>query len=162
MRAFLDANVLFSGALGGAAFDLLWELAARARIELLTSPYCYLEARTNLERKAPAALPRLDERMVQVRVTGHGTEHLAWALTLVAEKDAAVLAAARAAGAELLVTGDLRHFDHLMRRDDLPVAVVTVRTLLLDRAPDTPYLRRPDPLRLRRRGQGAGGATSGR
>jgi hypothetical protein len=47
-----------------------------------------------------------------------------------------------------------------MRRDDLPVAVVTVRTLLLDRAPDTPYLRPPDP--LRRRGQGAGGATSGR
>ena len=158
MRAFLDANVLFSGALGGAAFDVLWALAASKKIELLTSAYCYLEARTNLDRKAPGALPGLDERMLLVCVVKNDADHMPWALSLLPEKDAPVLAAARAAAADVLLTGDLRHFAHLMRRADLPVSVMTVRTLLLEhdvagpaaRASREPDTRGARPSRQRR------------
>ena len=104
MRAFLDANVLFSGALGGAAFDLLSALAASRKVELLTSANCYLEARKNLDRKAPDALPGLDKRMLLVRVVKNDADHMPWALSLLPEKDAPVLAAARAAAADVLLT----------------------------------------------------------
>jgi len=70
VKAFLDANVLFSAALGGEGFGLLWGLAERGAVELVTSSYCYLEARVNLERKAPAAIGRLGERMRVVGLVG--------------------------------------------------------------------------------------------
>ena len=135
LRASLAANVLFSAALGGDAFGLLWRLAERGVVELVTSSYCYLEARVNLERKAPAATGRLGERMRVVGLVAPGAEHAAWAVALLPEKDAAVLAAARAAGADVLLTGDLRHFGSLMTRADLPLLVATVRSFLLQGAP---------------------------
>jgi len=146
VKVFLDANVLFSAALGGAAFDLLWELCGRGAVELLTGQQCYLEARVNLERKRPESLGRLSDHMRVVKVVERGEEHDVWARELVPEKDAAVLADARAAGADVVATGDLRHFGSLMRRDDLPFRVVTVRGLLLTA---TPSRFRP---RSRRRG----------
>ncbi len=139
VRAFLDANVLFSAALGGDAFALLWRLAERGAAELVTSSYCYLEARVNLERKAPTVAARLGERMQVVGLVGPGSEHLAWAAALLPEKDAAVLAAARAAASDVLLTGDLRHFGALMTRTDLTPRVSTVRELLLRGGP------RPEP-----------------
>jgi uncharacterized protein len=131
VRVFLDANVLFSAALGGDAFGLLWRLAERGAVELVTSAYCYLEARVNLERKEPAAIDRLSERMQAVGLVGAGDEHVAWAAALLPEKDAAVLAAASGAGAAVLITGDLRHFASLMTLGDLTPRVTTVRGFLL-------------------------------
>jgi uncharacterized protein len=135
VRAFLDANVPFSSALGGDAFALLWRLAERGAVELVTSAYCYLEARVNLERKEPAAIDRLSERMQAVGLVGAGDEHVAWAAALLPEKDAAVLAAARGSGAAVLITGDLRHFASLMVLRDLTPRVFTVREFLLGGAP---------------------------
>jgi predicted nucleic acid-binding protein len=135
VRAFLDANVLFSAALGGEGFALLWGLAERGAVELVTSSYCYLEARVNLERKAPTAADRLGERMRVVGLVGPGAEYAAWAVALLPEKDAAVPAAARAAGADVLLTGDLRRFGSLMNQADLPLLVTTVRSFLLQGAP---------------------------
>jgi len=158
VKAFLDANVLFSAALGGEGFGLLWGLAERGAVELVTSSYCYLEARVNLERKAPAAIGRLGERMRVVGLVGPGAEHAAWAVALLTEKDAAVLAAARAAGADVLLTGDLRHFGSLMTRADLPLLVTTVRSFLLQgtpppersAAPSSHTWTRPERTRKRR------------
>jgi hypothetical protein len=59
---------------------------------------------------------------------------LAPARRFVAEKDAPVLAAARAARADVLVTGDLKHFGALMDRDDLPLRVRSPRAFLLEGA----------------------------
>jgi len=135
VRVFLDANVLFSAALGGEAFTVLWAIADRGAIALVTSAYCFVEAWTNLERKAPAAVPRLTERMAVVSIVGPGDEHREWASALLHAKDAAVLAAARGAGAAVLLTGDRRHFGALMVRADLVPRVATTRDFLLEGPP---------------------------
>ena len=80
----------------------------------------------------PDALDRYLELMERVRQVGAGDGQLEWAAQLVAAKDAPVLAAAVMAGAEVLVTGDLKHFGHLMTRRDLPLRVETVRMFLLE------------------------------
>ncbi|BAS26118.1 hypothetical protein LIP_0261 [Limnochorda pilosa] len=123
--------MLFSASLGGESFDLLWELAETAKVRFVTSVYCHTEARENLQRKRSTRLGKLVERMRSVELTGSGDEHLEWARSLLPEKDAPVLAAAAAAGASVLITGDRTHFGHLMDRADLPVRVMTVRSFLL-------------------------------
>lgn len=45
---FLDANILFSAALGGPAFGLLLELGSKGSLKLTTSRECLIEARTNI------------------------------------------------------------------------------------------------------------------
>jgi uncharacterized protein len=115
---FLDTNVLFSAALGGAAFDFLLELA-RAGALRLTS--CVVEAETNLRRKRPDRHGQLEQVVDLVLVEAHADhdEHVAWARELVHPADVHVLAPARRAGARYLVTGDTTHFGALMARDDL-------------------------------------------
>jgi hypothetical protein len=49
VRVFLDANVLFSMALGGPVFNAILEVAKRGRLHLPTSAFCYLEAWRNVE-----------------------------------------------------------------------------------------------------------------
>jgi predicted nucleic acid-binding protein len=61
VRIFLDANILFSAALGGRSFALLWELARAEKVTLLTSRYCRIEAERNLSRKRPASLKAFGE-----------------------------------------------------------------------------------------------------
>lgn len=58
------------------------------------------------------------------------SEHGSWASALVHAGDIHVLAAARAVQADVLVTGDLRHFGHLMDRSDLALRMRTVRAFL--------------------------------
>jgi predicted nucleic acid-binding protein len=130
---FLDANVLFSAALGGPAFKLIWELAGRGRISLVTSTQCRIEAESNLERKRPRAVEQLTRLLDDVEpAPTPTTKQVATARGLVPEKDAPVLAAALAAGAAVLVTGDIKHFGPLMERNDLPLKVRTPRALLLE------------------------------
>jgi predicted nucleic acid-binding protein len=130
---FLDANVLFSAALAGPAFELIWELARRRRIRLVTSTYCRIEADANLERKRPRSATRLAELLREVELVPEPTPvQIAAARRLVVEKDAWVLAAALATGANVLVTGDLKHFGALMERDDLPLRVRSPRAFLLE------------------------------
>lgn len=129
---FLDANVLFSAALGGPAFELIWELAHGEQIGLVTSAHCRIEAAANLERKRPRSAPGLGRLLSDVGLAPEPpAEVLASARRLVAEKDAPVPAAALAARADVLVTGDLKHFGALMDRDDLPLRVRTPRAFLL-------------------------------
>lgn len=109
---FLDANVLFTAARrpdGKAAF-LFHALDARRAgpWQLLSSPYVVEEARRNLARKFPDALLAWSvlERHLQI-VAQPAVARLALALP---EKDQPVWAAALAAGASHLLTGDLRDF----------------------------------------------------
>lgn len=130
---FLDANVLFSAALGGDAFALLLDLGRKKWIRLVTSSACCVEARTNLERKRPDELAQLSSVMKLVAITtaDHG-EHLDWASELIHPDDVHVLAAARASGASVLITGDIRDFGHLMNRTDIVPRVRTPRAFLLE------------------------------
>jgi predicted nucleic acid-binding protein len=130
---FLDANILFSAALGGEPFELLLALAAEGRIRLATSRACVAEAETNLERKRPEAAGALAEVLAAVRVEpDHAGEYAEWAAALVHSDDVHVLAGARAAAADVLLTGDRTHFGALMERDDLGLRVRTLRDFLLE------------------------------
>lgn len=120
IRVFLDANVLFSAALRPRDRDYaFFRLAREGGCVLLTSAYALDEARTNLAGKAPTALPRLDgEPVGALELVGEPTEAMT-ALSAaegLPEKDAPILAAAVAAAADLLVTGDRRHFGGLFGR----------------------------------------------
>lgn len=129
---FLDANVLFSAALGGPVFELLLDLGRAGIVRYTTSRACRTEAAVNLERKRPKRLGALAEVLAVVPDDApEGSEFEDWTRGLVAAGDAHVLAAARAAGASVLVTGDTRHFGALMDRDDLPLQVRTPRQFLL-------------------------------
>ncbi|PZA08203.1 MULTISPECIES: PIN domain-containing protein [unclassified Meiothermus] len=132
MRVFLDANVLFSAALGGEVFRLIWLLAERGRLELCTSLRCWLEAEFNLERKRPRAAPRLPLLMQRVQLVaepeGSGPpcdEPLKTLFKSLPDKDRPVLQAALQAQAQILLTGDLKHFGPLMQREDLPLRVLS-------------------------------------
>lgn len=130
---FLDANVLFSAAIGGPAFELLLTLASEARVSLLTSRACLAEAETNLERKRPEARAALAAVLTSVSLAGDELgEHGEWAAGLVHADDVHVLAATRAAGGDVLVTGDTTHFGPLMGRDDLGLRARTPRAFPLE------------------------------
>ena len=133
--AFLDANVLFSACLGGGSFELLIRLGREGRVRLVTSSTCEREARANLARKYPDQVAGLDPLLQVVDVLDTAaTEHRAWAAAHVHIGDVHVLAAARAVGADVLVTGDRTHFGHLMDlpagSDAMPIRVRTVRAFL--------------------------------
>lgn len=130
---FLDANVVFSAALGGPAFDLLLVLARQGFIRATTSRACRVEAEVNLQRKRPDRLEALADILSVVAADAPpGSEFEEWAGDLVESGDVHVLAAARAAGADILVTGDTTHFGALMERGDLPLKVRTPRQFLLE------------------------------
>jgi uncharacterized protein len=130
---FLDANILFSAALGGPALELLLELARSESIRLVTSAACVTEADTNLERKRADERGRLADVLTLVTVEAWDeSDHADWAAPLVDPDDVHVLAAARAAGADVLLTGDTTHFGPLMSRDDLGLRVRTLRAFLLE------------------------------
>lgn len=130
---FLDANILFSAAIGGPAFELLLDLARAGSIGLATSRACVLEAGRNLERKRSDCRPALTDLLTLVSIDAQEhPEHVDWATGLVDPEDVHVLAGARAVGADALLTGDLTHFGPLMERDDLGLHVRTLRAFLLE------------------------------
>jgi predicted nucleic acid-binding protein len=119
MRLFLDANVLFTAAHNpeGRSAAIV-DLARQGRCSLLTSPHAATEARRNIRVKYPEVLGRLDGLFEVVEMVGEASPAdvagvLEQQLPL---KDAPVLAAAIASGAEVLVTGDRMHFGHLFGR----------------------------------------------
>jgi predicted nucleic acid-binding protein len=136
---FLDANVLFSAAVGGEVFDLLFQLELRGKVRFVTSRACELEARRNLERKRPDKTDALaDILRAAPPADVDPSEHLSWARALVGDADAHVLAAARSLAAVTLVTGDLTHFGLLLERGDLPLTIRTPRAFLMEGPPRRP------------------------
>jgi len=116
MRLFLDANVLFAAAHSpdGRA-RALFELANRGQCTLITSAHAIEEARRNVAVKSPSSLEALVDLLgILDCVPEAGPRLVAWAAELgLPPNDAPILAAAAAAEADSLVTGDRTHFGHL-------------------------------------------------
>ncbi|MCG6948302.1 MAG: PIN domain-containing protein [Acidobacteria bacterium] len=133
MRLFLDANVLFSAAqaIDGRARGL-FRLAENGFCELVSSTHAINEARRNILVKHPSAandLEVLTDHLTRVPEGGPGL--VSWATGHgLPENDAPILAAAAAADADLLVTGDRRHFGQLFGKTVGKVRVVPLREAL--------------------------------
>ena len=116
-QLFLDANVLFTAAHnpdGKAA--LVIELGMAGHFSLFTSEYALEEAHRNLTAKYPHCLSQLKLllRSINIAPTNFSAPFPA---SLVA-KDAAIFQAATTCKATHLLTGDTKHFGHLMNRPE--------------------------------------------
>jgi predicted nucleic acid-binding protein len=127
-RVFLDANVLFSAAWrADSGLTRLWEIAS---LHLVTSPYAADEAERNLARKRPDGMARLTALLDRVEIStalvslddGHGLP----------PKDAPILAAAIGSRCEVLLTGDIADFGHLIGRTLQGVRILTASMLLAE------------------------------
>jgi predicted nucleic acid-binding protein len=129
VRIFLDANILFSAAHSpeGGAREL-FRLAAAGRCALFSSPHAMLEARRNLAVKSETGSSHLEGLVVSVRlVPDAGPKLVSRARSFgLPENDGPILAAAIAAGVDLLVTGDRKHFGHLFGSSVGRVRIVTL------------------------------------
>ena len=117
-RLFLDANVLFTAAHnpnGKAAF--LISLGRSGLFQLVTSTYAREEARRNLERKYPNGLTAFERILLDIHII-KTTSDLSCPAGL-PEKDLPIYLAAHACKADVLLTGDLRDFGHLMHAPEL-------------------------------------------
>lgn len=131
-RVLLDANVLFSSAgREGSGLLRLWTMPD---VELITSPYAAEEARVNLPEQAQRA--RLADLLGRLQVFSAALADLPAEIVLV-EKDRPILAAAVAAGATHLLTGDVSHFGKLYGSTVLGVMILRPAEYL--RADQTPH-----------------------
>lgn len=118
---FLDANVLFSAAYrADSGLRRLWTLPDA---ELVTSTYAVEEARRNLEPGPQRR--RLDRLLRRVRMVGEAPPPWTVGAVRLPEKDRPILAAAMAARATHLLTGDVTHFGSFLGREVGGVRVLT-------------------------------------
>lgn len=112
MRAFLDANVLFTAALtpDGKAGRII-SRAAELGIQLFTNDYALTEAYRNLEKKAPRALPVFSRQRRSIVILQTITQGPVPAS--LPEKDRPIWLGALHAGCDVLVTGDQKDFGSL-------------------------------------------------
>jgi len=127
-RVFLDANVLFSAAWRAESGLLrFWKLP----LVLVSSPYAITEAERNLSRKRPEALARLEALLEPIELVDALTPIDASGLPA---KDVPILAAAVAGRCQVLVTGDVTDFGHVLGQTVLGVRVLTPSMLLAELA----------------------------
>lgn len=120
MRLFLDANVLFSAAWSDDnRLRVFFDLADSGVCLLVSSAFAMDEAQRNIALKRPESASRLSALFARIERVAEARPAVAqWAVEQgVPAKDAPILAAARQAGAEVLVTGDVAHFGHLFDRE---------------------------------------------
>lgn len=133
MSLFADANVLFSAAVTPQArSSTLLRIVGSGDHQLLASRHAIEEARRNMSARYPEAAQRLEELVVQVRVVPDAhPELVGWCQELgLSLGDAPILAAAIQAGADVLVTGDRRHFGHFFGQTLRGVRVLSLRDAL--------------------------------
>src|SRR3990167_5738302 len=120
VKLFLDANILFSAAYReNAGLAKLWKLS---HIKLISSDYAIMEAERNL--REPHQLQRLKVFVHSLEIiTTYNDSLIPGDITLSA-KDRPILAAAIAAKANFLITGD-RDFEHLFGKKILGVTILT-------------------------------------
>lgn len=117
-RVFLDANVLFSSAISeGGASRGIFELADQHPnlISLIVSEYALKEALSNLQHKRPESVGELLILLDGLLFVQEPPKVLTDRLRAYVSdpKDVPILAGAVWAEADLLVTGNSRHFGHL-------------------------------------------------
>jgi len=112
IRVFLDASVLFAAAYSatGASREII-RLSIRGKIRLAVSRFVLEEVRRNLRKKVPESVGDLDRFLStldfkMVRPTRYEVE---LAMEYTAPKDAPIVAAARKAKVDYLVSLDRQH-----------------------------------------------------
>ena len=124
-RLFLDANVLFSAAYrADSGLQRLW---SQTQAELVTSAYALEEAARHLDEKQRRRLVELTQDLDVLPETLVADLPPGFALR---EKDVPILAAAIAAGATHLITGDRRDFGTLFRKEVGGVLILPPRDYL--------------------------------
>ena len=126
MRAFLDANILFSASLPKSQLAHFLE-GLGDHATLLSSAYACEEAERNLASKFPKGLPAFHRLSKDLELVPVGLFDLGVRL---AAKDQPILCGAVAGEAEYLLTGDKKDFGHLFGESVRGVTVVTVELLL--------------------------------
>jgi predicted nucleic acid-binding protein len=121
MRAFLDANVLFSASNAGSNVARLIAVLC-AQGAAVSSDLAVEEARRNITVKRAAWLAAFDRLLHLVEVVPSALFELP---VRVPPKDAPMLCAAIRSRAHLFVTGDRRDFGHLMGQQVLSVEIVS-------------------------------------
>jgi predicted nucleic acid-binding protein len=110
-RIFIDSSVLFSAAYSskGHSRDLMM-LGTAGSVKLFVSDFVLEETRRNLALKQPAL--KILERIIQVaqiEVVSASLQLVQEAMKVVVPKDAPILAAARNARVDMLVSLDKKH-----------------------------------------------------
>ena len=126
MRIFLDANILFSGALQQSRMRALLDFLCR-ECDCVTNAYAVEEARRNLAAKFPAALRSLDSLVKKCELIPAVHTELPVKLAL---KDVPILGGAVAGQAKYLLTGDEKDFGRFFGETVAGVKVVSPRMLV--------------------------------
>ncbi len=112
MRIFVDASVIFAAAKSptGASREI-FRLALQDKVHLVASRFVLEEVRRNLQAKAPESLPAFDAFLAVVRfeLVQPTKEEVEAAMAYVAAKDAPIVAAAKRARVDVLVSLDRKH-----------------------------------------------------
>jgi len=112
MEVFLDASVLFSAAYSqtGASREII-RLGIRGEIQLVISDLVNNEALANLQNKAPTAVQSLSTflKLMPFKVVRPNKEDVLAAMKYTEFKDAPVVAAAKCAGVDYLISLDRAH-----------------------------------------------------
>ena len=111
MRAFLDANILFSAAKSDGAIRSLLDLLVKHGWECKADAYVVAEAERNLTSRYPESLSEFNKLLLKLQPCPVVTSSLSDInLSQLPEKDRPVLAAAIFLKCDSLVTGDRTHF----------------------------------------------------
>jgi uncharacterized protein len=127
LRVFLDANILFSASSGRGVVHTLTE-ALRLRHETFTAQLAVDEAKRNLARKSPRALPGLDAALAQVLIVPERDFPVGLGLPA---NDSHLLGAAIAHGCTHFLSGDKRHFGPLYGQTIQGVTILSPAMLLV-------------------------------
>lgn len=136
IRAFLDANVLFTAARSetGAGRGIVQLARVLPGIDLLMTEYALNEAERNLHKKSPQSLPEFQSLKSTVNVCQKPSAELelrvSEAAPLVPRKDLPILAGAVHAEVDWLVTYDEDHFGGLYGKEIHGVLVLEPRHAL--------------------------------
>jgi predicted nucleic acid-binding protein len=127
-RFFLDANVIFTAAHNPDGNSrVLFRLAAQQQLDLVSSRYALEEAARNIAVKFPECVAEFNTLIAGLLLVAEPSQaeiQLAATRSL-PDKDVPILAAAIAARAAALVTGDRRDFGHLYGTTVEGVAILT-------------------------------------
>ncbi len=120
LRAYLDANVLFSASYSdNNRFLNLWRMHA---VTPVSSPYAIFEARSHAHR--PGHSERLEVLLAKTQLVSDVDIRFVPSDIVLVPKDRPILAAAIGASVDYLITGDKNDFGHLCGRPILGVKVI--------------------------------------
>lgn len=129
---FLDANVIFTATITpGGVGRTLFRLQESRFCTLAASRFVLDEAARNVRLKYPDRAAESIKVLNKLSLSPEPSpEQVTWAATRIHRKDAPVLAAAIGVRADVLVTGDRRHFGALFRKAVGGVVILSPREAL--------------------------------